>query len=111
MAGVLRGEIYWADLRPTRGREQTGMQPVVVVSHDIFNERAGTIIAMAVTCQPQRAGYPLTWPIQRDVLPRKSWVKISQIRTLSTERLGDRLGRLTEDEVAELVAGLVELIG
>ncbi len=50
MARILRGEIYWADLNPTQGHEQSGVRPVVVVSHDIFNNKSGTVIAMAISC-------------------------------------------------------------
>lgn len=111
MARVLRGEIYWADLQPVRGQEQGGFRPVLVLSHDIFNDRSGTVIVLAITSQPQRAGYPLTWPAPAGLLPKQSWVKISQIRTLATERLGARLGRLGEDDLREIVEGLNQLIG
>lgn len=111
MAAVLRGEIYWADLDPGRGQEQAGHRPVLVLSHDVFNQRSGTVIALAITSQPQRAGYPLTWHLPLGLLPRDSWVKISQVRTLSTERLGERLARLPEDDLHRIVAGLSELIG
>ena len=111
MADVLRGEIYWADLQPVRGHEQGGVRPVVIISHDLFNARSGTVIALAITSQPQRAGYPLTWQLPPNLLPRPSWVKISQVRTLSTERLGARIGRLSEDDLARLVDGLLELVG
>ena len=60
MARILRGEIRWADLNRIRGREQAGLRPVLVLSHDVFNERSGTVIAVALTSQPQRAGFPLT---------------------------------------------------
>lgn len=49
MAGILRGEIRWANLSSTRGREQTGLRPVLIASHDVFNERSGTVIAIAIT--------------------------------------------------------------
>jgi Arc/MetJ-type ribon-helix-helix transcriptional regulator len=49
MAEVLRGEIYWTDLNPTRGREQVGRRPVLILSNDLFNRRSGTVIAMAIT--------------------------------------------------------------
>ena len=111
MARVLRGDILWADLKSTRGREQAGMRPVVVLSHDVFNARSGTVIAMAVTSQPQRAGFPLTTEITKARLPKRSWVKISQVRTLSVERLGKRLGRLSPEELDHLVEGLNEIIG
>jgi mRNA interferase MazF len=110
MARILRGDIYWADLNPVRGHEQAGHRPVVIISHDVFNERSGTVIAMAVTSQPQEAGFPLTHELSSGDLPKKSWVKISQIRTLSTLRLGERLGRVDPEELSLLIEGLNEII-
>ena len=111
MAGVLRGEIRWADLNPTRGSEQAGLRPVLVLSHDIFNARSGTVIAVALSSQPQRAGFPLTLELVAPRLPKRSWVKISQIRTLATERLGKRLGRASPEELAQVLEGLNEILG
>jgi len=110
MARVLRGDIIWADLNPVQGHEQAGRRPVVVISHDVFNERSGTVIAMALTSQPQRAGFPLTLELEGDNLPKRSWVKISQIRTLSRQRLGRRIGRLEPEQLDLLVEGLNELV-
>lgn len=111
MARILRGDILWADLNPARGHEQAGLRPVVVISHDVFNERSGTVIAMALTSQPQRAGFPLTLELTEVNLPKQSWVKISQIRTLSVERLGERIGRVHPETLAQLVDGLIEIVG
>ena len=111
MARVLRGEIRWADLNPVRGREQAGKRPVLILSHDVFNERSGTVIAVALTSQPQRAGFPLSLALTSKDLPKKSWVKISQIRTLSVERIGARMARATPEELAQVVEGLNEIIG
>lgn len=111
MAGILRGEIRWADLNPARGREQTGLRPVLILSHDVFNERSGTVIAMAITGQAQRAGFPLTLELESRGLPKKSWLKISQIRTLSVERVGKRIGKASFEEIEQAVAGLNEIIG
>jgi mRNA interferase MazF len=111
MARILRGEIYWADLDPTKGREQAGQRPVLVLSQEIFNERSGTVIAMALTSQPQKAGFPLTLELTDPALPKKSWIKISQIRTLSTERIGKRITLLPEKELDLAIEGLNELIG
>jgi mRNA interferase MazF len=66
---------------------------------------------MAITSKPQKAGYPLTYEIKSKELPKKSWVKISQIRTLSTERIGKRVGILKEAELEEILEGLKEIIG
>jgi mRNA interferase MazF len=111
MARVLRGEIRWADLNPVRGQEQAGRRPVLVLSHDVFNERSGTVIAVAITSQPPRAGFPLTLELVGESLPKRSWVKISQIRTLSTERIGKKLGAASPEELAQVVEGLGEIIG
>ena len=99
MAQILRGDIYWADLDPTKGHEQAGQRPVLILSHEIFNQRSGTVIAMALTSQPQRSGFPLTLELDEANLPKKSWVKISQIRTLSVERLRGKIGRAKPEEV------------
>ena len=111
MARILRGDIRWADLNPVRGHEQAGRRPVVVLSHDIFNERSGTVIAAALTSQEPRAGFPLTLQLSAPRLRKRSWVKISQIRTVSVERIGRRLARVSEEELAVVVDGLVEIIG
>ncbi len=111
MARILRGDIRWADLNPVRGHEQAGQRPILVLSHDIFNERSGTVIAVALTSQEPRAGFPLTLPIGAPRLPKRSWVKISQIRTLSVERIGRRLARASDTELASVVDGLVEIVG
>jgi len=111
MAGIRRGEIRWADLNPTRGTEQAGQRPVLILSHDVFNERSGTVIAVALTSQPPRAGFPLTLELTTPRLPKRSWVKISQIRTLATERIGNRLGLASPEELAQVLEGLNEILG
>ncbi len=110
MARILRGEIRLADLSPARGREQTGLRPVLILSHDVFNERSGTVIVTAITSQPQKAGFPLTIELKTGDLPKHSWAKISQIRTLSTERIGKLIGQLSQEELAQVVVGLNEII-
>lgn len=111
MARILRGEIRWADLDPTRGHEQSRLRPVLILSADVFNERSGTVIAVALTSQPQRAGYPLTLELKETRLPKPSWVKISQVRTLSVERIGKKLGAISPEELSKVIEGLTEIIG
>jgi mRNA interferase MazF len=110
MARILRGDVHWADLNPTCGREQAGQRPVLILSHDVFNERSGTVIAVTLTSQPQRAGFPLTLELSAPGLPKRSWVKISQIRTLAVERIGERLARATPEDIARVIEGLNEII-
>ena len=110
MAGILRGEIRWAQLNPTRGNEQSGLRPVLVLSEDVFNARSGTVIAMALTSAEPRAGFPLTLELSTR-LPRRSWVKISQVRTLSVDRIGRRIARASREELDQVLEGLNEILG
>jgi mRNA interferase MazF len=110
MARVLRGDVFWAELDPARGREQAGRRPVLVLSHEVFNERSGTVIAVAISSKSPKAGFPLTVALGSEELPKQSWVKVSQIRTLSTTRLGRRIGRISPEELALVIRGLNEII-
>src|SRR5437870_11710275 len=99
MARVLRGDIVWANLNPVVGHEQAGRRPVVVLSADVFNEHSGTVIAMALTSQPQRAGFPLVLEPESANVGKPACVKISQIRTSSARRLGQKPSRTSPDQL------------
>jgi mRNA interferase MazF len=111
LARILRGEIRWADLGATQGRKRTGRRPMLILSQDVFNERSGTVIAVALTSQVPRTGFPLTLELQGTGLPKRSWVKINQIRTLAVERIGRRLGEAIPEEMAQVLEGLNEILG
>ncbi len=110
MAGILRGDIFWANLNPVVGHEQAGRRPVLILSNNTFNKYSGTVIAMALTSRPQKAGFPFTFELDADQLPKKSWVKISQIRTLSVKRLGNKTGHISSQERKLIIKGLNEII-
>jgi mRNA interferase MazF len=63
-----------------------------------------------VSSQEPRAGFPLTLEVTTARLPKRSWARISQIRTLSVERLGKKLGRVAPEELERIVEGLNEII-
>jgi len=111
MAAILRGDIHWADLNPVIGSEKGGFRPVLILSHNIFNDRSGTVIAVAITSQPQRAGFPLTLELSDTKLAKKSWAKINQVRTLSTKRIGKKIASASAEELDSIVDGLNETIG
>src|SRR5260221_12962476 len=106
MARILRGEIRWADLNPVRGHEQAGSRPILILSQDVFNDRSKTVIAVALTSQPPRAGFPLTLELQSQAHAKRSWVKISQIRTLAVERIGRKIGVAAPEKLSQVVEGL-----
>jgi len=111
MARILRGDIVWANLDPTIGNEQSGSRPVVILSEDIFNERSGTVIAVAITSKKPKVNFPLICQLSDPKLPKESWVKVSQVRTLSTTRLGKKIGKATVEEMDTIIEGLNEILG
>ena len=111
MAKILRGDIFWANLNPTIGNEQAGFRPILIISADVFNERSGTVIGLAITSQPQKAGFPLTYELSTSDLPKKSWVKISQFRTLSVKRIEEYIGHINPEDMNVIIDGLNEIIG
>jgi Growth inhibitor len=111
VARILRGDVVWAELNPAVGNERAGVRPVIVLSHDVFNERSGTVIAIAVTSKEPRASFPLTLEITSTKLPKRSWAKMGQVRTLSVARLGRKLGHLSPEELDRIVEGLNEIVG
>ncbi len=112
MARILRGDIRWANLNPTVGSEQAGMRPVLILSKNIFNEKSGTVIAVALTSQPQKAGYPLTLELTKTKnLPKRSWAKISQVRTLSVQRISEKIASANQEEISQIIEGLNEILG
>ncbi len=111
MGRILRGEIYWADLNPVRGREQFGRRPILIISEDIFNQKSETVIAIAITSKQPKVGFPLTLKLKSAKLPKLSWAKIGQIRTLSTERLSKRIDMIEPEELEEIIEGLLDIIG
>jgi mRNA interferase MazF len=99
-------------LNPAVGAEQAGMRPVLILSKNIFNEKSGTVIAIALTSQPQKAGHPLSLELVKTKnLPKRSWAKISQIRTLSVQRLGARITSANEEEISQIIEGLNQILG
>jgi len=106
-----RGDIVWAELNPTTGREQRGFRPVLIISENVFNNRSETVIALALTSKKQRVGFPLTHKLPHKILGKTAWVKISQIRILSVDRLGKTISHLEEDELQLIIDGLNEIIG
>lgn len=111
MAPILRGELWWAELDPTRGNGEACTWPVLVLSHDIFNERSRTVITMAVTSREPRTPFPLALELTSAQLPKRLWVKIGQVRTLSVARLHRRIGRVSYEELARVIEGLTDIVG
>ena len=84
---------------------------MLVLSQDVFNDRSGTVVAMAITSQRPRAGFPLTHELGVGALPDRTWVNIARIRTLASNRLERRLGEASPEDLALVLEGLNEILG
>lgn len=104
-----RGDIYWATISPRSGSEQSGRRPVIILSHDAFNQSAGwrSIIVVPVSTsaiQARRGPTVVALPAGTSGLPHESYVVCHQITTLDRAKLTDKIGSLTPDIIT-----LVEL--
>jgi mRNA interferase MazF len=106
---VERGDVWWADLNPTKGREQNGIRPILIISCNALNRNSGTVICVPLTSSEPRAGFPLTLEVTSTDLPKRSWAKISQIRVLSIDRLTDKIATIESSELDKIQAGLIQL--
>ena len=111
MGRTVRGDIFWADLSPGRGLEQTGSRPVLILSHESFNKVSGTVIALPITSRKNRACFPIILELAEAKLPKRYWVNASCVRTISTKRLGKKIGRVSPEEMEAMIDGLMDIVG
>jgi mRNA interferase MazF len=106
-----RGEVYWADLVPRSGSEQRGRRPVVVVSHDAFNQTHGwrSIIVVPLSTSVAQAGRgpsAVLLPQGSARLGRDSVALCHQVTTLDRSKLTQLIGELSSAELSSIEAGL-----
>ena len=93
---IKRGDLFWVNLDPTRGSEQAGRRPVVVIQNNIGNEAAATTIIAPRTTKDCSKEYPVNVCLPKGTggLKSKSTVLLSQIRTIDQSRLEARIGQV-----------------
>jgi mRNA interferase MazF len=101
MADPLRGEIWMVDLNPTRGREQRGRRPALVVSSNTFNRGPADLVVVLPITGTER-GIPLHVPVAppEGGLSKLSFVKVEDVRSVSKQRCTKRWGRVASDTMA-----------
>jgi mRNA interferase MazF len=104
VAGPSRGEIWNADLDPTRGREQAGRRPVLIVSTDRFNEGPAELaVIVPITSKDKRIPWHVALhPGTGTGLRVQSFAMVEAIRCISRERLAKRLGVATNPNMEEV---------
>jgi len=105
---VKRGDIYYADLSPVVGSEQGGMRPVLIVQNDLGNRYSPTVIAAAITSQTEKADLPthIAVPAKDCGLSKNSIVLLEQVRTIDKKRLRSKMGRLSDEAMAQINTAL-----
>jgi mRNA interferase MazF len=91
-----RGEIYMVDFNPSRGSEQAGMRPAVVVSNDVNNEHSPIVIVAALTRTIPKKAYPFAVPVEAGALPEPGTILCNQLMTVDKTRLVRHRGDVDE---------------
>ena len=102
-----KGEIWFADLNPTKGSEQSGKRPVVIVSGDTLNDTFPIVIVVPITSKIK--SYPtcvLLLASEANGLKNDSEAVPFQIRAIAKKRLVKRIGTITEENLREIFKGL-----
>ena len=108
---ILNKGVYWAKLNPTVGTGQAGTRPVLIVSIDSFNNNSKSAIAFAITSKKPKVSYPLVYELPQELLPKPSWVKITQICALSRERIGSYIASINDKDFEQIMSGFNRLCG
>lgn len=107
-----RGEIWLVDLNPTRGHEQAGKRPALVISVDLFNAGpAGLVVVLPITTKDKKIPLHVRINPPEGGVRETSFIKCEDIRSVSTERLLARLGEVSRDTISEVEDKVKILLG
>lgn len=108
-----RGDVFYADLGTVMGSEQGGIRPVVIIQNNTGNRHSPTIIAASITSQTRKNPLPthVSLPAGEGGLPSASLVLLEQIRTLDKDRLGKKIGSLSEVAMEDINSALRISVG
>ncbi|MBR2454743.1 MAG: type II toxin-antitoxin system PemK/MazF family toxin [Clostridia bacterium] len=110
---VKRGDIYYADLSPVVGSEQGGVRPVLIVQNDVGNKYSPTVIAAAITSQQEKSRLPTHISVNGNQcgLSKDSVVLLEQVRTIDKQRLKERMGNLSTNDMNKINKALTVSFG
>ena len=110
---VKRGDIYYADLSPVVGSEQGGVRPVLIVQNDVGNKHSPTVIAAAITSQQEKSRLPTHISVNGNTcgLSKDSVVLLEQVRTIDKQRLKERMGNLSTNDMNKINKALTVSFG
>ena len=107
-----RGEIYWVDWNPSRGSEQSGRRPALIVQNNTGNHVSRTTIVVALTTRTMKKRYPFHVPVPKGVLTKDGTIMCEQMTTIDQSRLdGKPIVLLSDDVMAEVDAAIKRSLG
>jgi mRNA interferase MazF len=108
---VKQGEIWYSNLNPTRGSEQSGMRPVVIVSGDLLNTHLNVVICVPLTRKGKNyKGNPILKPGKRNGLTTESEMLMFHVRSVSKERLVRKIGTVEKTEIQLAIKTINDLL-
>ena len=107
-----RGDVWRANLSPTTGHETRGTRPCLIVSVDLFNQGpAGLVVVLPITTREKGIPLHVEVPPPEGGLPKRSFIKCEEPRTISKDRLTSQLGKVSERTMAEVNDRMQILLG
>ncbi len=111
MTNARQGEIFWVHLDPVRGSEQAGKRPAVIISGDTLNGATNIRIVCALTTRIRGSTGRVTVPkIKENGLKQDSDVIVFQVRAVSVERIGKKIGKVTAGQLEAIIVSLGDLL-
>ena len=106
-----QGEIWYADLNPATGSEQSGFRPLVIISGNLMNEHLSVVIACPLTSKVKYyKGNVVLEPNRRNKLKQRSEILVFHIRSIAKERLVRKIGDISKEEIIDLKQGLNDIL-
>ena len=109
---IYQWNIFWADLNPIKGSEQSGIRPVLVISEEAVNQALPIVTVVCLTSlKPKRRIYPIEFLLEPEIsnLPEASIVMAHQIRSISKERLGSKCGSISDQDYKDKIKEIIKL--
>jgi len=113
MVGVKRGDIWLVNLNPTKGSEQKGIRPCLIISNDVTNENAPTICVLPLTSNLSGKKFPINVVLRKEETGLKvdSLLLCGQIRTIAKERLVRKLSSVRREIFEKIERALLLYLG
>jgi mRNA interferase MazF len=106
-----QGEIWYANLNPIKGQEQSGFRPVVIVSGNLLNTYLNLVICCPLTTKIKNyKGNIVLQPTKTNKLKQASEIIVFHIRSISKDRLTKKIGEITEQEIKSVKKTVNELL-